>query len=210
VASNPTGFVHVMSTYVEAVDDNEGNLVFKLIGGTKASLASSGDNSWEGMNIHTPYPLTRPFDAQRKAAKKSSDTLYCYDLPALFETAVEQQWTLATGRANSSPSGRPLMVMYTTELVVQKKLGDSEDSWTIQDYLTGDLELVQVNRRAGANNVGMVACLMVLKTVEYPKGSQVILIDIDSNLPQSMLASMGFHNYLLLLTLAPGLDLPKK
>ena len=42
------------------------------------------------------------------------------------------------------------------------------DTWTIQDYLNGDLELVQVNRGAGANNVGMVAWLMVLKTVEYP------------------------------------------
>merc|ERR1712176_1138563 len=92
VASNPTGFVHVMSTYVEAADEIEDDLVFKLIGGTKASLASSGDNSWEGMSVNTPYPLTRPFDAQRKAAIRSSDTLYCYDLPALFEVAVEQQW----------------------------------------------------------------------------------------------------------------------
>lgn len=173
VASNPTGFVHVMSTYVEAAVESGKERIFKLIGGTKASLASTGDSSWEGLNVDTPYPLTRPFDAQRKAAQQSSDTLYCYDVPALFEAAVEEQW------ANSSTHGgieggiraasRPLMVMYTTELVVQKKTGAG--SWTIQDYLNGDLELVQMHRGAGANDVGMVAWLMVLKTVEYPNVS---------------------------------------
>ena len=39
----------------------------------------------------------------------------------------------------------------------------------MKDYLAGDLELVQMNRGAGANDVGMVAWLMVLKTVEYPE-----------------------------------------
>jgi len=175
VASNPTGFVHAMSTYVEATDEVEGDLVFKLIGGTKASLASSGDKSWEGMSVNTPYPLTRPFDAQRKAAIRSSDTLYCYDLPALFEAAVEQQWTESTVQDKN----RPLMVMYTSELVVQRRGKDPSVSWTIQDYLDGNLELVQLSRRAGANDVGMVAWLMILKTVEYPDGRQVILIAND-------------------------------
>jgi len=41
----------------------------------------------------------------------------------------------------------------------------------MQDYLNGNLELVQVQRGAGANDVGMVAWLMVLKTVEYPEVS---------------------------------------
>jgi acetyl-CoA carboxylase/biotin carboxylase 1 len=183
VASNPTGYVHVMSTYVEAADENEGHLVFTLIGGTKASLASSGDSSWEGMSVNAPYPLTRPFDAQRKAAMLSSDTLYCYDLPALFEAAVEQQWTDMAGRdQNMITAGRPLMVMYTSELVVQKKGLTPTDNWTMADYLAGDLELVQANRGSGANDVGMVAWLMVLKTVEYPEGRQVILVANDITL----------------------------
>mmetsp|Transcript_4373 Transcript_4373/g.6782 ORF Transcript_4373/g.6782 Transcript_4373/m.6782 type:complete len:2348 (+) Transcript_4373:52-7095(+) len=176
VASNPTGFVHVMSTYVEAADDGDGELVFKLIGGTKASFASSGDSSWEGISVDSPYPLTRPFDAQRNAASRSSDTLYCYDIPALFEAAVEQQWT---GLAGQDETTRPLMVMYTKELVVQRKDKDASASWTIQDYLDGNLDIVQMNRRAGANDVGMVAWLMILKTVEYPDGRQVVLIAND-------------------------------
>ena len=65
------------------------------------------------------------------------------------------------------------MVMYTTELVVQKKVGSC--SWTMDDYINGDLELHQVNRGAGANDVGMVAWLMVLKTVEYPNVGHLVL-----------------------------------
>ena len=174
VASNPTGYVHVMSTYVEAVDERRSERVYKLIGGTKASLAGSGDSSWEGMKVNAPYPLTRPFDAQRKAALRASDTLYAYDLPALFEAAVEQQWLDAAEKGGIEggirAAARPLMVMYTSELVVHRKNSATvSDDWTMKDYLAGDLELVQMNRGAGANDVGMVAWLMVLKTVEYPE-----------------------------------------
>ena len=179
VASNPTGYVHVMNTYVEAAEDNSSDRVFKLIGGTKASLAGAGDSSWEGLNINTPYPLTRPFDHQRRAALVSSDTLYCYDLPALFEAAVEEEWVTASKNGGARSGSRPLMVMYTTELVVKNANSSNPDDWTIQDYLNGDLELVQINRGAGANDVGMVAWLMELKTVEYPQGRQVVLIAND-------------------------------
>ncbi|KAL7520214.1 hypothetical protein ACHAWX_004953 [Stephanocyclus meneghinianus] len=173
VASNPTGFVPVVHTYVEAVDGSGNKRVFKSIGGTKANLACSGDSSWENMLVTSPYPLTRPFDAQRKAAAKSSDTLYCYDLPALFEAAVEKQWADASSIAIGS---RPFMVMYTAELVVKNKFGGN---WTMQDYLNGDLELVETHRSAGKNDVGMVAWLMTLKTVEYPNGRQVVLVAND-------------------------------
>jgi acetyl-CoA carboxylase / biotin carboxylase 1 len=174
-ASNPTGYVHVMNTYVEAANDLGGERVFKLISGTKASLASSGDSSWDGLKINTPYPLTRPFDAQRKVALMSSDTIYCYDLPALFEAAIEKQWLETTNKGlvagGGGVSGRPLMVMFTTELVVQRKGGSVSDKWTMNDYLKGQLELINVNRRAGLNDVGMVAWAVTLKTVEYPNVS---------------------------------------
>jgi len=180
VASNPTGYVPVMNTYIEAWDESGGEPSFRLVGGTKASLACSGDSSWEGLKVSAPYPLTRPFDAQRKAALRASDTLYCYDLPALFEAAVEQQWNEAASKGGVEggvrAAARPLMVMYTTELVVQKKGGGD---WTMADYMSGDLEMVQQQRGAGANDVGMVAWLMELKTTEYPNGRQVVLIAND-------------------------------
>lgn len=149
-----------MNTYVEALDESGSKRIFKSIGGTKASLACSGDSSWEDLDITTPYPLTRHFDAQRKAAMRSSDTLYCYDLPALFEAAVESQWASTAGAGT-----QPDMVMYTTELVVKKKHGGS---WTMNDYADGELELVETQRKAGKNDVGMVAWLMTIKTIECP------------------------------------------
>ena len=173
VANNPTGFVHVLNTYVEAVDSSEKKKVFRLVGGTKANLACSGDSSWEGLDVNFPYPLTRPFEAQRRAAARSSDTLYCYDLPALFEAAVELKWHAAAATAISGTGmNKPLMVTYTTELVVQKK-NASHGPWTMKDYLNGDLELVEMHRGAGANDVGMVAWLMTLKTTEYPQVRKV-------------------------------------
>jgi acetyl-CoA carboxylase/biotin carboxylase 1 len=175
-ASNPTGYVLVMNTYVEAAGEKGSDRVFKLIGGTKASLASTGDSSWDGLNVRTPYPLTRPFDAQRKAALRSSDSVYCYDLPALFEAAVEEQWQEESSKAVTNAVRnvtRPLMVMYTTELVIKKK-GNPASDWTMQDYLNGDLELCHETRGAGSNDVGMVAWLVELKTVEYPNVSYAI------------------------------------
>jgi acetyl-CoA carboxylase / biotin carboxylase 1 len=164
-ASNPTGFVQVMDTYVEASDEMRAGRVFKLISGTKARLASAGDSSWDGLRIDMPYPLTRPFDGQRKSALESSDTVYCYDLPALFEAAVEMQWRESSKKFSMDG---PLMVMYTNELVVQWKGKPPSTSWTMEDYLRGKLELSTVDRRAGLNDVGMVAWQVTLKTVEYP------------------------------------------
>ena len=189
VASNPTGYVQVMDTYVEAAGDSEVP-VFKLIGGTKSSIACSGDSSWEGMEVTSPYPLVRPFDTQRKAALSASDSLYCYDLPALFEAAVEQQWSDATAKGGlEHPAARPLMVIQTTELVVAKKNGKS-GSWSMKDYLTNDLELVPIQRRAGCNDVGMVSWLITLKTVEYPnvsfQYSQIYLF--STRFPESILS----------------------
>jgi len=181
VVSNPTGFAHVMSTYIEAQDN--GVLIYQLVGGTKASLAGSGDNSWEGMPVLSPYPLTRPFEAQRKAAAASSDTLYCYDLPALFEAACELRWCDSAKNGGEGGAGvaRPLCVMSSSELVVRRKFGE-QGSWTMKDYQDGNLEISQEQRSPGSNDVGMVAWLITLKTFEYPAGRQMVLIANDITL----------------------------
>jgi acetyl-CoA carboxylase/biotin carboxylase 1 len=201
-ASNPTGYVLVMNTYVEAVTPSATTPIFKLVGGTKASLSSSGDSSWEGLKVTSPYPLTRPFDAQRKSALLASDSLYCYDIPALFEAAIEQQWSDAATKGGIEGSiraaARPLMVMFTSELVVKKK-NDPGSPWTFQDYLSGGLELIQTQRRAGANDVGMVAWLMTLKTVEYPEVSHNVsfyysIIGFHTNITFSIVGSASCSN----------------
>ena len=115
-----------MNSYVEAANDTNTKTVFKLIGGAKTNIARTDDSS-------------RPFDNQRKAALKSSDTLYCYDIPALFEAAIEEQWNRVPSTEDSIYSSKPMMVMNTNELVVQSKNNDATGPWTIDDYI---LELV--------------------------------------------------------------------
>jgi len=62
VASNPAGYVPVLNTYVEAADESVSKHVFKSVGGTKASLAGSGDSSWKAWTSRHPIlscdPLT--------------------------------------------------------------------------------------------------------------------------------------------------------
>ena len=128
--------------------------------------------------------MTRPFDAHQKAALKSSDTIYCYDLTELFEAAIDKQWSDAVnnGRVEGSfqATYRPVMVMYTTGFFVQKKNGvGPSESRKNKDYINGDLEMVHMQQGAGASYVGMLEWLMELKTVEYPNGRQVVLIAND-------------------------------
>ncbi|KAL3795830.1 LOW QUALITY PROTEIN: hypothetical protein ACHAW5_006900 [Stephanodiscus triporus] len=170
VASNPTGFVQVMNTYVEAVDESGSKRVFKSIGGTKASLAGSArGKAWTSRHlILSQDPLMPKFSVTEVIRYP----LLLADLPALFEAAVEKQW------ASVSAAGtQPTMVMFTTELVVRKKSGGHH--WTMADYMNGQLELVETQRKAGKNDVGMVAWLMTLKTVECPNGRQIVLIAND-------------------------------
>ena len=53
------------------------------------------------------------------------------------------------------------MFIYTTEFIVQNKNGvGSSESWTMQDYLNGNLEMVQIQQGTDANDFSMVAWLM--------------------------------------------------
>ena len=106
---------------------------------------------------------------------------YCFFSRALFEAAVEKQWSDAVnnGRVEGSFQAAywPVMVMYTTEFFVQKENGvGSSQSWTMKDYLIGYLEMVQMQRGAVPIDVGMVAWLIELNTVEYPNGRQGMII----------------------------------
>jgi acetyl-CoA carboxylase/biotin carboxylase 1 len=90
-----------MNTYVEAQGDKPGERIYRLVGGRKASLASSGDSPCDGLDVGIAYPFFRSFDAQPKEALRSSNTSYSYDTPALFEAVMEQQWQQAAEKNKS-------------------------------------------------------------------------------------------------------------
>ncbi|XP_056384806.1 acetyl-CoA carboxylase 2 isoform X2 [Hyla sarda] len=103
-----------------------------------------------GMLINTPY-VTKDLLQSKRFQAQSLGTTYVYDFPEMFRQALFKLW--GPGEPHSSD------VLTYTELVL-----DSQD------------QLVQLNRLPGGNEVGMVAFRMKLKTPEYPKGRDIIVI----------------------------------
>ncbi|XP_061322456.1 acetyl-CoA carboxylase 2 isoform X2 [Pezoporus flaviventris] len=116
---------------------------------------SYGDKQGQqhGMLINTAYVTKDLLQAKRFQAQ-SLGTTYVYDFPEMLRQALFKLW-------GSSQRYRKDILTYT-ELVL-----DSQG------------QLVQMNRAPGGNQVGMVAFKMKLKTPEYPKGRDIVLICND-------------------------------
>ncbi|KFQ91765.1 Acetyl-CoA carboxylase 2, partial [Nipponia nippon] len=106
-----------------------------------------------GMLINTPYVTKDLLQAKRFQAQ-SLGTTYVYDFPEMIRQALFKLW--------GSSELYPKDILTYTELVL-----DSQG------------HLVQMNRVPGGNEVGMVAFKMKLKTPEYPRGREIVLICND-------------------------------
>ena len=188
VASNPTGLVLQVSVYAE-VSEGEGTTIFKAIEEqsklSKARL-TAGSDSLGGKAVDTPYPLSRPFTLQRRLAATMTDTIYVYDLPSLFDSAVEMLWSKFNEEKSEGgyPVNKPLVCTTVEELVVKRRgarrsNADKGVNWTMNDYLDGNLEMTETQTVPGQNDVGMVAWMVTLKTPEFPAGRQFVLISND-------------------------------
>jgi hypothetical protein len=90
VASNPTGFVLKLDSYYEENDESSGRTVFRTLAAPDEITVRG---AWDGVDVQTPYEVSQQFEKQRAEALAASDTLYVYDWPALFESAVQRLWT---------------------------------------------------------------------------------------------------------------------
>ncbi|XP_044296549.1 acetyl-CoA carboxylase 2 isoform X1 [Varanus komodoensis] len=106
-----------------------------------------------GMLINTPYVTKDLLQAKRFQAQ-SLGTTYVYDFLEMFRQALFKLWGPTAEEASD--------VLTYTELVL-----DSQG------------QLVQMNRLPGGNEIGMVAFKMKLKTPEYPRGRDIVLISND-------------------------------
>ncbi|CAM4660645.1 unnamed protein product [Lepidochelys olivacea] len=106
-----------------------------------------------GMLINTPY-VTKDLLQSKRFQAQSLGTTYVYDFPEMFKQALFKLW--------GSTEMYPKDVLTYTELVL-----DSQG------------QLVEMNRIPGGNEVGMVAFKMKLKTPEYPRGRDIIVISND-------------------------------
>lgn len=168
VASNPTGYVLKIEKYCEMNVDNA--IIFKSL--TKNSLQKG---PWDGKPVLTPYEIHQQFETQRAEAMASSDTLYVYDWPMLFESATEKLWV------DASPENIPEVLFTSQELI----LFDSDtnepfpkNSWTAKDAQVRGV-IQPVEREPGKNDVGMVGWLMKIYTPEYPQGREIVVICND-------------------------------
>ncbi len=166
VASNPTGFVLKIDKYVEM--NNQGRTVFKCL--TK----SNNKGAWDGLDTQTPYETSQKFEIQRAEAMASSDTLYVYDWPELFESATEKLW------ADSGLNCHLEEIFECKELVFY----DSQTKiplirgWSAKDAEERGI-LTPITREAGKNDCGMVAWHMKIHTPEYPDGRELVVICND-------------------------------
>ena len=183
VISNPTKFVNQVATYVEAVEKDD-NTVFRSVGGSTFE--------WEGLPTDVPYPISRPFDSKRRLATRLTGTLYCYDIPTVFGVAIDMLWenylAVKSEGGFGSEVKKPQNCASFVELIVRRRRKAKTHTkggvevgsiWTMDEYLSGDLEMVESQRVAGGNDVAMVAWLVNIKTPEYPSGRQFILISND-------------------------------
>ncbi|XP_058014157.1 acetyl-CoA carboxylase 2 isoform X1 [Ahaetulla prasina] len=117
---------------------------------------SYGENQgpMHGMLINTPYVTKDLLQAKRFQAQ-SLGTTYVYDFLEMFRQALFKQW-------GSTEDATPADVLTYTELV-----------------LDAQGKMVHLNRLPGGNEIGMVAFKMKLKTPEYPKGRDIVLISND-------------------------------
>lgn len=105
--------------------------------------------------ISTPYPAKESLQPKRYKAHNMGTT-YVYDFPELFRQATITQW---------------------------KKHGDGK---VPKDFFSS-LELIQdenggltaVEREPGSNKIGMVGFKVTIKTPEYPRGRQIIIVAND-------------------------------
>ena len=180
VASNPTGFVLKVDRYFEATSAT-GRRVFKSIGSGPSSAAPQAPGPLEGLDTQIPYEISQKFERQRAEAMASSDTLYVYDWPMLFESAAEKQWELFAKESGRTDTKCPTQkeVFSCQELVIHDSITGNplKTGWDFADAEKGIM--LPVTREPGLNDVGMVAWLAKLSTPECPNGREVVLICND-------------------------------
>lgn len=106
--------------------------------------------------IATPYPVKEWLQPKRYKAHLMGTT-YVYDFPELFRQAAALQWKKLT------PD-----VKIDDDFCIANELIEDENG-----------ELTEVEREAGANNIGMVAFKITVKTPEYPRGRQFVVVAND-------------------------------
>ncbi|XBW38089.1 hypothetical protein QEN19_003676 [Hanseniaspora menglaensis] len=106
--------------------------------------------------ISTPYPVKEFLQPKRYKAHLMGTT-YVYDFPDLFKQSIISAWK------KFSPKTKVTDSYFTCNELIFDENGD----------------LSEVERDAGANDVGMVGFKITCRTPEYPRGRQFVVVAND-------------------------------
>uniref|UniRef100_A0A4W3J4A2 Acetyl-CoA carboxylase 1-like n=1 Tax=Callorhinchus milii TaxID=7868 RepID=A0A4W3J4A2_CALMI len=151
--TNESGYYLDISLYKEVTNSRTGQIMFQAYGDKQGPL--------HGMLINTPY-VTKDLLQSKRFQAQSLGTTYVYDFPEMFRQALLKLWTSMEIQAHLPECSLSTEILTYTELVL-----DSQG------------QLVQMNRLPGGNEIGMVAWKMHLKSPEYPKGRDIVVISND-------------------------------
>lgn len=136
--------------------------------------------------ISTPYPAKEWLQPKRYKAHLMGTT-YVYDFPELFRQATLSQWK------KYAPDAKIPDDFFTA---VELILDDSDD-------------VTEISREPGANNIGMVGFKVIVKTPEYPRGRQFVIVANDITYKIGSFGPQEDHFFNKITELARKLGIPR-
>ena len=160
-----SGVVLNINMYQEVSDPNTGVMKFSTI-----DMHTTEKGAWHGLPVSTPY-MTKDHLEMKRSKAQDTNTTYVYDYPELFRINVIAAWKEHKAKCQS--------IGQSVGLPTEQEMHNSVVAVEL-DLQNG--KLVKVKRFPGENTIGMVAWKMTLKTLEYPKGRDLIVIANDITL----------------------------
>ena len=160
-----SGVVLNINMYKEVTDPSTGVIKFQTI-----NPESCEKGAWHGLPVSTPY-MTKDHLEMKRSKAQASNTTYVYDFPELFRINVMSSWREHLAVCRSAECGHPSEAELGNTVVAVE---------LVLDTSTGKLQ--RVKRFPGENTVGMVAWRLTMRTLEFPKGRDIILIANDITL----------------------------
>lgn len=164
---NPTGHDLKVESYLESVEPETGQE--KIL-----SVSQDQPGSLHGNLLSKPYPVMDRVQRKRVVAQ-AMDTTYVYDFLQIFNKQLQHMWRrysedrlLGGFHRHKAPS----TFVESKELLLALPSPRSEVE--LEEH-----ELVETDRPAGLNDVGVVVWRCTFRTPAYPDGREVLLIAND-------------------------------
>lgn len=116
--------------------------------------------------VSTPY-ITKAHTETKRSKALSQETTYAYDFPDLFKNSIIDIWR--EHKANCQRLGQTYSHPLDSEVCVYQELVLDEDGKSVSEG----------HCYPGHNTIGIVAWKIDLKTPEYPKGREIVVIAND-------------------------------